>query len=173
MSESLHSLYLSGYSEQFRYDVITSGIKAYEQQCAKSDAGIIPLHRPRNFNQEERRRKKLLSKTSWYRPASAVGFFPGTPGRVFANKVQNIVDEEGQRLDLKIKIIESGGVSLKSKLVKNDLSGCLFPDCKLCDDDQKGGSHTRRGCVYQGQCVECRNDGVNATYHGELMTYLK
>ena len=108
-----------------------------------------------------------MSRTCWYRPASAVGFFSGTPNKILATQIQNIVDEEVDRLDLKIKIIETGGVSLKSQLVRTDLSGCLFPNCKLCDSDIGGGSHTRGGCVYQAQCLLCKDDNYTATYHGE------
>ena len=53
------------------------------------------------------------------------------------------------------------------KLVRTDLSGCLFPDCKLCEDGMRSGSHTRRGCVYQGQCKLCKDEAVTSTYHGE------
>ena len=66
-----------------------------------------------------------------------------------------------------VKIVETGGVSLKNKLVRTDLSGCLFLDCKLCEDGMRSGSHTRRGCVYQGQCKLCKDEAVTSTYHGE------
>ena len=68
---------------------------------------------------------------------------------------------------LSVKIIETGGVSLKSQLVRTDMSGCLFPDCRLCESDVKGGSHTRRGCVYEGICKLCRENNFVAAYHGE------
>ena len=39
LSEFSWSLHLSRYPKQFRYDVITSGIRGYEAQCSASDAG--------------------------------------------------------------------------------------------------------------------------------------
>ena len=60
LSEFAWSLHLSGYSEQFRYDVILSGIKGYEAQCSASDAGKTPLYRDRYWDRSGRRQKKLL-----------------------------------------------------------------------------------------------------------------
>ena len=66
-------------------------------QCARAD---------RHWDKEGRRKKKLLA--SWYRPRDAVGFFLATPGQELATAIQEIVDEEGERLDLTVKIIETG-----------------------------------------------------------------
>ena len=128
MTEFSWWLHQSGYPEQFRLEVISSGINAYEMQCAWADAGVVPLHRDRHWDTEGRRKKKLMSKTSWYRLRDAVGFFPATPGQELAKTIQGIVDEEGERLNLSVKIVETGGQSLRSQLVRTDLSGCLMSD---------------------------------------------
>ena len=99
LTEFSWSLYRSGYPEQFRLEVISSVISAYEMQCARAD---------RHWDKEGRRKKKLLAKTFWYRPRDAVGFFLATPGQELATAIQEIVDEEGERLDLTVKIIETG-----------------------------------------------------------------
>ena len=127
------SLHLSGYSEQFRYDVIFSGIKGYEAHCSASDAGKTPLYRDRYWDRSGRRQKKLLGPTFWYRPADAVAFVPASPGRELASRIQEVVDKEGKRLNISVKVVETGGRSLRSQLVRTDLSGCLLPDCHLCD----------------------------------------
>ena len=167
LTEFSWSLHQSGYPEQFRLEVISSGINAYEMQCARADAGVVPLHRDRHWDTEGRRKRKLMSKTSWYRPRDAVGFFPATPGQELAKIIQEIVDEEGERLDLSVKINETGGQSLRSQLVRTDLSGCLMSDCELCESGAGGGSHTRRGCVYSGTCKVCEEEGTSAKYFGE------
>ena len=77
------------------------------------------------------------------------------------------MSEEGERLGMNIKIVESGGISLKSQLVRPDLTGCLFPDCYICMSETRGGSHTRRGAVYELQCVACEDQGIVTTYTGE------
>ena len=158
---------LSGYSEEFRLDTIKAAVKGYERQCQKADTGETPLHRPRTWNQTERRKKKLLTKTSWYRPHQAVGFYPSTPTGELAKEIQEIVTEETARLGFTVKVVETGGISLKDKLVKLDLTGCIFPNCFLCQSGLKGGSHTRRGPVYTGRCTLCEEKNLVAEYHGE------
>ena len=101
LTEFSWSLYRSGYPEQFRLEVISSVISAYEMQCASAYARVAPLHRDRHWDKEGRRKKKLLA--SWYRPRDAVGFFPATPGQELAMAIKEIVDEEGERLDLTVK----------------------------------------------------------------------
>ena len=81
--------------------------------------------------------------------------------------IQEIVDEEGERLDLTVKIIETGGQTLRSQLVRTDLSGCLMSDCNLCESGAGGGSHTRKGCVYSRTCKVCEKEGISAKYFGE------
>ena len=162
LSEFAWSLHLSGYSEQFRYDVILSGIKGYEAQCSASDAGKTPLYRDRYWDRSGRRQKKLLGPTTWYRPADAVAFVPASPGRELASRIQEVVDKEGKCLNISVKVVETGGRSLRSQLVRTDLSGCLLPDCHLCDC-----SHTRRGCVYSGKCLICEENDMKVLYFGE------
>ena len=168
MTEFSHKLMLSGYSERFRLDTIQSAVRGYENQCDASDRGIKPLYRPREFQAEERRQNKVLTKTSWYRPASAVGFVPATPGAELAKQIQVIASEEAARLGLTTKIIETGGKSLLQHLVRLDLTGCYYPDCYLCESDVKGsGSHTRSGAHYSGVCTICGEDQKLARYDGE------
>ena len=92
---------------------------------------------------------------------------PATSGGQLAKEIQKIVSEEAARLGLSVKIVESGGVTLKQQLVKTDLTGCFYPDCYLCESGVKGGSHTRSGIHYSGICVICKDNGVNSRYDGE------
>ena len=167
LSEFSHKMMLSGYNEKFRLEIIQSAVRGYDRQCDASDRGIKPLYRPREFQAEERRKSKLLSKTSWYRPASAVCFIPATPGAELSNIIQNIVTEESSRLGLTAKIIETGGKSLKQHLVRQDLTGCFYPDCYLCECGDKGASHTRSGAHYSGICLICKDNNKQARYDGE------
>ena len=120
------------------------------QECLDADQGIKPLHRSREFQAEQRWKKKALTKTTWYRPFDAAGFMPPTPGGVLAKQIQDIVTQETARIKMSAKIVESGGTSLKQHLVKTDLTGCFNPDCYLCESGTKGGSQTRSGVHYSG-----------------------
>ena len=122
---------------------------------------------PRSYQKQERIRKKLLTKTSWYRPADAVCFVPATPGAELCQQVQQVVTEEAARLGMTVKVIETGGKSMKQTLVRMDLTGCIYPDCYLCESGEGGASHTRSGVQYSGTCNLCAEKGISAVYHGE------
>ena len=160
---------ISGYSERVRQETIQSVILGYNRQCERADEGITPLHRSRDYKREERGKKKLLAKTTWYWPRDAVGFFPVTPGAELATSLQMIVSEETTRLGLSAKVVETCGVSLRSLLVRSDLTGCPIPEseCLYCQHGAAGGSHTRGGVVYKGICLVCKDTEITATYHGE------
>ena len=72
---------------------------------------------------------KCLTKYTWYRPDNSVIFVPCTPNSILAKQIETVVTEETARLSLKAKVIETGGVSIKNKLVKMDLTVCPYDDC--------------------------------------------
>ena len=158
---------VSGYNERFRYDVIKSAVEGYDKQCRRADAGTVPLHRPRDFDEENRRKKKLMSKTSWFRPADAVLFVPATPNSELANRLRKVVAVEAARLGITVRVVETGGTKIKDLLVRPDLTGCIWPDCLICDTGEGGASHTRRGAVYQGTCLVCGRSQKLGRYDGE------
>ena len=95
-------------------------------------------------------RKKNIAKAAWYRPADTVVFIPATPGGKLTEKLRDVLQEEGKRLNLNIKAVEQGGISLKRKLTGADLKVgevCGQPDCVLCESGIKGGCHRRAGVV--------------------------
>ena len=54
----------SGYSERYRAEIVTVGLKGFGKQCKNADKGIMPLHRPRTYNERERRQRKATAKSS-------------------------------------------------------------------------------------------------------------
>ena len=160
----------SGYSAAFRKEVIYAAVTGYERILEKVDKGERPLHRPRTWNTEARQKKKLISKGAWYRPADAVFFAPATPGGELAKQLQEVMVEEGKRLNLIIKTVETGGISLKRKLTGKDLSAgepCGQPGCLFCLSEEGGGSHSKANCTYKGSCKYCAQMGLEASYYGE------
>ena len=63
-----------------------------------------PVQAPREWQQQERRRRKLIRGASWYRPADAVLFLPVTPDSELASLLRPVVEEEGRRLGLAIRV---------------------------------------------------------------------
>ena len=89
---------LSGYPEDYRRGILESAVACYEAQVAASLRGEVPLYRPRDWESPARKRKKVLAKSSWFRPADTVLQVPCTPGGVLAASVRKVVEEEGSRL---------------------------------------------------------------------------
>ena len=152
LSEYSNELRLSGYEHSFRAEVIEAAIKGFRRQAATSDAGGTPLFRPRSYDRHARRKKRLMAKEAWYRPANAVGFVPVTPGGELASGLQRIVTEEAKKIGMSIRVTEQSGTQISALLTTPDLSGCLFPDC---DIEEQGASHSRRGANYTGTCKLC------------------
>ena len=50
-----------------RYHVVKSAINAYIKIREKEQLGIRPIHRPRNWRREERRKEKEQKRKDWYR----------------------------------------------------------------------------------------------------------
>ena len=169
LSDFSNRMRISGYHDTYRLHIIQAAVEIYEKQLANDDAGTTPLYRDKSWNKEERRNKKLITRTSWYRPADAVGFFPATPGGELNRIIQGILDEEGPRVKLKLRAVEKGGISLKRQLVKTDIGPdkCGRPNCYLCQGDATGASHTRGSALYHGICLLCEKDGISAEYWGE------
>ena len=143
-----NDLRISGYNASFRAKVIQSAITGFQRQVEAAANGGPPINRPRSYQREERRFKKLTSRESWFRPQfDVVAFFPATEGSWLVNGVKKIMQEEGQRIGYKIKVVEKSGTPLSSLLVSPDLSGCLYPDCHVADT---GVSHTGAGLTTRG-----------------------
>ena len=143
----------------------------YERQVHADRKGTKPLYRPRTWKNEERRKAKIVRKVGWYRPADTVGFFPATPGGELVKEVSKVLEEEGARIGLKLRAIETGGVSLGKQLVRADLRAgepCGRPGCVLDRlSGGAGGPHNKCGALYRGECKLCGEVNIQADYWGE------
>ena len=120
--------------------------------------------RPRGYDRENRRKKKLMAREAWYRGTSnVVGSVPPTPGGQLAAGLQRIVTEEGNKIGLNIRVTEQSGTQLSALLTTPDLSGCLYP---TCDIEEQGASHSRRGANYSGTCTVCGKIYIGETGFG-------
>ena len=78
----------------------------------KKTNGQKPLFRPRAWQKEERRRKKMVRKAAWYRPADCVGFYPPTPRGELVSEINEMLKEEGRRIKVNLRAVETGGPSI-------------------------------------------------------------
>ena len=161
----------SGYPEGYRVEVIKSGVTGFERQLEASQKGEKPLFRPRDWQKDERRKHKLARKVSWYRPADCVGFFPPSPRGELVSEINKVLEEEGRRIGVRMKAIETGGLSLAKQLVKPDLrrgEPCGRPGCVLDrTSGGAGGPHNIPSSLYRGGCKLCEAAGESGEYWGE------
>ena len=113
----------------------------------------------------------MIGKAAWYRPADCVGFYPATPNGELARSISQVLQEEGQRVGMKLRVVETGGVSLAKQLVRADLRAgepCGRPGCVLDKlSGGAGGPHNIPSALYQGTCNLCESRNVQAEYWGE------
>ena len=86
--------------------MIRDVVVGYERLVAACERGERPMYRPRRWQQQERRKAKLLKRVSWYCPADTGLFLPATPDGELAELAKKVVDEEGPRLGLSIRAVE-------------------------------------------------------------------
>ena len=54
----------SGYPATVRHEMIGASVRRYERMCEEEDRGVRPVHRARDWKEEERQRAKELKKTN-------------------------------------------------------------------------------------------------------------
>ena len=171
LTEFCKKMARSGYPEEYRSVVIKSGVLGFERQLEASRRGERPLFRPREWQKEERRKSKMIQKAAWYRPADVVGFYPPSPKGELVTRINKVLEEEGRRIGIKMRAIETGGLSLAKQLVKPDLKRgepCGRPGCVLdLTSGGAGGPHNIPSSLYKGECKLCEADGESAEYWGE------
>ena len=116
VSEFCLRLKMSGYSEKFRLEVVTSAMACYEKQLARAADGTCPLYRPKGYKEEERKRKKIIKKRSRYKPFSTILFCPPSPDSQLAKALRKIVQEETENKGWSVKVVERAGVKLLYQL---------------------------------------------------------
>ena len=140
----------SGYSKKFRYEVVKSALKAYDDKVSADESGIRPLYRPGEWKTKERAIEKQRKKNDWYktRGNDAVIFTPATP----RSELQRRYMEEIKASGLKIKVIEQTGISLKRLLQRSNPSKSKIygkADCMVLLNGGKGPCDVH-GITYSG-----------------------
>ena len=169
LSDFSQRLKASGYNEDYRLQVMQSGVKGYDKMVVVAGSGGRPISRPKMWEEDKLQKKKDHQKTNWYKSGGydVPLFVPHTPRGELAQQMRAKEAENNQGRKIRFKIIEKGGVTLEQKLRKsNPWAGarCGREQCFPCMSN-KGGYCWREGVTYSLVCEEC---GVNvAEYKGE------
>ena len=168
VNEMVLRMQYSGYSKKFRYEVVNSALKAYDERMSADENGTRPLYRPNGWKTRERAIEKQKKKNSWYKKGGndSVIFVPATP----RSELQKRYAKEIKAKGLNIKVFEQAGVSLKRLLQRSNpfkRKVCEKDDCMVCRTEGKG-SCDAHGVTYSITCTECINDNdKERVYIGE------
>lgn len=164
VSYFVQRMQLSGYDKKFRGEIVCSALKAYAEIKKKSEEGIRPIYRRSTWNAAERKKEKEIKKKQWFKKGGyeAVLFAPATPNSTLAKAYK----EKIRCSELKIRVVEKSGESVKKVLQVNDpLSEkkCKKKnECLVCSTEGKGNCKSS-SINYEIQCGSRRCDDV---YHG-------
>ena len=159
----------SGYNEQYRFQVLKSGMEGYEKMLETERRGGRPVNRLRSWGEDARQKKKELQGKVWFRRGGhdVPLFVPHTPHGELARRIKEKEAQNNQGRKIRFKIVEKSGITLEQKLRRsNPWSGekCGRRDCFPCRTDE-GGDCWREGVTYSLICEECGDDVCQ--YFGE------
>ena len=127
------------------------------------------MYRPKGYICEERKKKKDLKRTSWYKPFDSVLFCPPTPGGMLARQLREVAERSYNKMLIRIKVVEKAGISLKQLLPglreKKECTN-IREKCFIHKNDGIGNCR-QESVVYQSTCTECKKKGVRSIYTGE------
>ena len=118
--------------------------------------GTTPLHRTRQWKRKERERTKRTKKETWYQKGGyeSTIFVPATPNGELRKRMQRKID----KTDIRIKVIEKTGNTMKRALHKTSITGkteCDDDECPVCMTSKKKGMCRKEGVTYEIVCCKC------------------
>ena len=133
--------------------------------------GKRPVHRPKDWQPSERRRKKRDKKLSWGTKNGCIApiIIPSTPNSELLSLLREVAEAEKQP-GLKFNIIKKGGITIKRVVQKSNptaTGGCQGGDCLGCKAGRgKGGACRKSNVVYEIACNLCPENN-QSVYIGE------
>ena len=133
LGEDVRNMYLnqfmvklknSGYTNNYRIQILQSATKAFDKMVHDDKLGIKPLYRNRTWNLEERTNSKKNKKTNWYKSGEkskiqykSILFVPPTPGSMLLKELRQREEELNGKSRERIKIVEKGGKKIGDILI--------------------------------------------------------
>ena len=166
-----------GHEVKFREIVNRRAIAVYERACVNEVEGNKRMYRTK----EERRaliklRGDKEDKTAWFRRLGYQNtlMVPASMGGELMRRVKEAIDTSTAPLGFKTLVVEDGGRSLKSDVIKSNpfpvLTGCGQTDCIMCAHEPSHGKCQGSNVVYKLECTRapCNGEDVaRPTYVGE------
>ena len=178
----------SGYSQQYRKQILISALKAFDEMVKADQTGEKPLYRDKKWQQDERKQEHEKRKLNWYKACqnghnkqtnkneivkyNTVLFVPVTKGGILAKELKIREAEINKYSKTRIKIVEDGGVQLKNFLVEKN----PFPQlkcekkCFVCKSESSDAMKypcNSNNVGYRLECDTCIERGKVRVYEGE------
>ena len=158
LTEYMRRMMAAGYKENYRKNILQNAISIFNIKLQKSNEGITPLNRSKDYRKAERRKEKLEKKKNWANKDGSLApiIVPATPGGVLARMLKNVVESESES-GIKFKIVERGGISIGKMLQKPNPTkspGCQKDDCNMCLENKSELCH-KPNIVYSYTCKDC------------------
>ena len=176
----------SGHSAKYRKQILESALKGFEKMKLEDKNGTKPLFRGRNWDAENRAKKKSYQKTNWYNKEGqkskderivykTVLFVPTTKDGILVKMLKKREEELNRFSNERIKIVEEGGTKISTLLTNNPfpvskcngkaLERCFV--CKSLGEDNPKISCRNNNVGYRLGCDTCAGRGKNRIYEGE------
>ena len=165
----------SDYSENDMYTLVKSGVRSYEKMIERQESGVCPLYRPKGYERVQRWKNKILKRTSWSNAESTL-FIP------YGYGLKRVAECGIEKAGESVKVVERGGVTVKSLLQKSDPfreAECEDNGCPVCTIKEGGQREcVRGGCKipnvgYVVTCIKCQEEGRTRVYEGESSRCLR
>ena len=170
IQEYITRMQYSGYTKKERANVYIKAKRRYDQILSNDRNNICPMYRSKTWNVKEREKEKANKHKNWFKKGGneTVFFVDATPYQELAKQCTEIF----KNAELKVKVIEKSGRSIKEILARSDpfkANKCQSDSCKVCP--LEGNINCKmREIVYLISCDGIKTDGNKCSdikYKGE------
>ena len=171
MEKWSRKLQRSGYPATIRHQAIKTALEKWDKMKEEEDAGVRPIHRPREWKEKERRLAKERKKEKWHQAkegqVSAPLIIDPTAGNL-ATEFKDVCKKFEEVTEMRVVVQERAGNALKHLAKAEPLKtpGCRRDDCFPCCSS-KPGKCEKNGVGYNIQCETCKRAGKLSLYDGE------
>ena len=161
LTDYMGRMYMAGYGEGYSRNILYHALRILDQKEKEISDGTRPRYRKKELEAEKRRIEKKNKKQNWANKGEHVApiIIPSTPRGELADILRRVIKDEAEsNKDMKFKIVESGGRTMKSLLQKSKptaTAGCSDDACIACRgrDRGSGGNCRRNSVIYEVECV--------------------
>ena len=177
MNDFIKEMFVSGYSENERLEVMKGALKTHANIMHKVEKGLRPYYRPNNFQKNARKCERVFKRNNWFKSHTnnnyvTVMFIDATPGDQLLKTFKDIENKYMISENQRIKFVSKSGTKLKNIVCKKDPfeRNCEDTSCRpsvTATIEGKLSKCKRTNVSYVAECKQCKFDGKKRVYIGE------